>query len=176
LEQNEICGRQPDLQCGLDLVVLMVLIEANIYFSFSGGFLYFRGGRWWTVLVEDRIEPNRTEINRFESVFNLVWFKHFFKKFNLIIYFSLKPDRTGNPQLPKRTWLRMRMNIESDLTCNTWSYGLSISFSPVPCGKRKKTNQVFFPPLSRTGSGTHSQIPNPILAVDFFFWIPTLSI
>jgi len=77
LEQNEICGRQPDLQCGLDLVVLMVLIEANIYFSFSGGFLYFRGGRWWTVLVEDRIEPNRTEINRFESVFNLVWFKHF---------------------------------------------------------------------------------------------------
>jgi len=25
------------------------------------------------------------------------------------------------------TGLRMRMNIESDLTCNTWSYGLSIS-------------------------------------------------
>jgi len=82
----------------------------------------------------------------------------------------------------------LRMNIESDLTCNTWSYGLSISvdtwvpqnhhhfisLSPVPCGKRKETNQVFFPPLSRTGSGTHSQIPNPILAVDFFvFWIPT---
>jgi len=82
-----------------------------------------------------------------------------------------------------RTGLRMRMNIESDLTCNTWSYGLSISgdtwvpqnqhhfisLSTVPCGERKITNQVFFPPLSRTGSGTHSQIPNPILAVEFFF-------
>jgi len=40
-----MCGKQPDLQCGLNLVVLMVLIETNIYFSFSGGFLYSRGGR-----------------------------------------------------------------------------------------------------------------------------------
>jgi len=71
LEQNGICGRQLDLQCGLDLVVLMVLIEANIYFSFSGGFLYSRGGRGWTVLVEDHwvwtgLEGKKTESNRTE--------------------------------------------------------------------------------------------------------------
>jgi hypothetical protein len=35
--------------------------------------------------------------------------------------------------------------------------------------ERERKLKVFFPPLSRTGSGTHSQIPNPILAVEFFF-------
>jgi len=107
LKQNGICGRQPDLQCGLDLVVLKVLIEANIYFSFSGGFLYSRGGRGWTVLVEDhwvwtslewkKTEPNRTEpkligLNRFSVRFGS---KKNFKKirFGCLFWFKTGPNR-----------------------------------------------------------------------------------
>jgi len=102
LRQNGICGGQPGLQCGLDLVVLMVLIEANIYFSFSGGFLYSRGGRGWTVLVEDHWvwiglegkKPNRTEINWFEPVFGSVRFNFFFKKirFGCLFWFKTEPN------------------------------------------------------------------------------------
>jgi len=45
-------------------------------------------------------EPNRTEINRFEPVFGSVRFKKLKKnKFNLVVYFGLKPDRTRNAQL-----------------------------------------------------------------------------
>lgn len=43
-------------------------------------------------------KPNRTEINRFEPVFGSVRFKKLKKKFSLVIYFGLKPDRTGNAQ------------------------------------------------------------------------------
>jgi hypothetical protein len=90
----------------LDLVVLMVLIEANIYFSFSGGFLYSRGGRGWTVLVEDhwvwtglewkKTEPNQTEINRFEPVFGSVRFgSKILKKirFDCLFWFKTGPNR-----------------------------------------------------------------------------------
>jgi hypothetical protein len=44
-----------------------------------------------------KIEPNRTEINRFEPVFGSVRFKKL-KKIGLVVYFGLKPDRTGNAQ------------------------------------------------------------------------------
>jgi len=84
------------------------------------------------------------------------------------------------------------MNIESELTCNTWSYGLSISvdtwvpqnhhhfisFSPVPCGERKKTSQVFFPlsPGQEAGPALkYPTQPNPSRCL-FVFWIPTPSI
>jgi len=44
-------------------------------------------------------KPNRTEINRFEPVFGSVRFKKLKKnKFGLVVYFGLKPDRTGNAQ------------------------------------------------------------------------------
>jgi hypothetical protein len=52
-----------------------------------------------------KTELNRTEINRFEPVFGSVRFKKLKKKFGLVIYFGLKPDRTGNAQLS--TELRM---------------------------------------------------------------------
>jgi hypothetical protein len=46
-----------------------------------------------------KTEPNRTEINRFEPVFGSVRFKKLKKnKFGLVVYFGLKPDRTGNAQ------------------------------------------------------------------------------
>jgi hypothetical protein len=45
----------------------------------------------------NRTEPNRTEINRFEPVFGSVQ-KIKKNKFGLIVYFGLKPDRTGNAQ------------------------------------------------------------------------------
>jgi hypothetical protein len=45
-----------------------------------------------------KTELNRTEINRFEPVFGSVRFKKLKKKFGLVIYFDLKPDRTENAQ------------------------------------------------------------------------------
>jgi len=43
-------------------------------------------------------EKNRTEINRFGPVFGSVRFKKLKKNFSLVVYFGLKPDRTGNAQ------------------------------------------------------------------------------
>jgi hypothetical protein len=45
-----------------------------------------------------KTELNRTETNRFEPVFGSVRFKKLKKKFGLVVYFGLKPDRTGNAQ------------------------------------------------------------------------------
>ena len=44
-------------------------------------------------------KKNRTEINRFEPVFGSVRFKKIKKiKIDLVVYFGLKLDRTGNAQ------------------------------------------------------------------------------
>jgi hypothetical protein len=61
----------------LDIVAVKVVGEAERTIGFE---LVWKGKK-----------PNRTEINRFESV----RFKKL-KKFGLVVYFSLKPDRIGN--------------------------------------------------------------------------------
>jgi hypothetical protein len=43
-----------------------------------------------------KLEPNRTEINRFEPVFGSV--PKLKKKIGLVVYFGPKPDRTENAQ------------------------------------------------------------------------------
>jgi hypothetical protein len=67
----------------LDVVAVKVVGEAERTIGFE--------------LVWKRKKPNRTEINRFEPVFGSVRFKKL-KKIGLVVYFGLKPDRTGNAQ------------------------------------------------------------------------------
>jgi len=72
----------------LDVVAVKVVGEAERTIGFE------RFGR-----EKNRTEPNRTEINRFELVFGSVRFKKLKKnKIGLVVYFGLKPDRTGNAQ------------------------------------------------------------------------------
>jgi hypothetical protein len=53
----------------------------------------------WTGLKGKKTEPNRIEINRFESVFGSVQFKNLKKQiFGLVVYFGRKPDRIENAQ------------------------------------------------------------------------------
>jgi hypothetical protein len=81
----------------------MVLIEANIFF-FRRVLVFQRRKRMNNVgrgsLGLNRFgrEKNQTEINRFEPVFGSVRFKKL-KKIDLVVYFGLKPNRTGNAQL-----------------------------------------------------------------------------
>jgi hypothetical protein len=57
---------------------------------------------------------NRTEINRFELIFGLVRLK----KFNLIVYFDSKPDRTGNPQPLKKRKAAPRPTMHLHYHCS----------------------------------------------------------
>jgi hypothetical protein len=81
----------------------MVLIEANIFF-FRRVLVFQRRKRMNSVgrgpLGLNRFGrgKNRTEINQFEPVFGSVQFKKL-KKIDLVVYFGLKPNRTGNAQL-----------------------------------------------------------------------------
>ena len=52
-------------------------------------------------------KSNRTEINLFKPIFDSVQ-KSFLKKFGLVVYFDLKPDRTGNAQpYPSFFWMNL---------------------------------------------------------------------
>lgn len=52
----------------------------------------------WKGKKPNRTEPKLIGLNRFSVRFGSVRFKKLKKKFSLVIYFGLKPDRTGNAQ------------------------------------------------------------------------------